>query len=100
MADFGTGGQGPYPRQWGEHEIRFWDSEPNTYRELYNPVEWADLQEAFGYGWLYFVDDDGRRLTKDEHDEARERFYDISGTQASSFDWAGFREYLDNVETT
>ena len=98
MADLGQ--YGSYPDDWGPHEIDFFNSEPQTFREFYTEEEWEDLQDAFAYGWIYFRDENDRKISKGEHEQARQRFYDITGTQESSFDWDGYREYLSHIETT
>lgn len=95
--------RGPYPDHWGEEEIRLWDSEPQTYRGLYdNDREYADLQAAFDTGWVVrTIDDNGyasrRSYSADERNDAREQFYNISGTVPSSFDWDAYRDYLTEV---
>lgn len=78
----------PYRKGWGQCERDFWDNEPNTYRELYEPEEWKDLQTAFHFGWIH------TGMSKAEHEEWRQQFYNISGVAPSSFDWNAFREYL------
>lgn len=89
MADFGSEGQGPYPESWSQNARNLWDSEPQTYRELYDSdEEWQDLQDAFDIGWIQVG------ISRDEHEAGRQTFYEISGTQESSFDWAAFREFL------
>lgn len=102
MANFSSQ-YGPYPEEWGPEQIRFFNSESGTFRELYeSQEEWEDVQDAFGRGWLFFKDptrDDGHRLTKSEHEEARQEFFQLSGMSESSFDWEGYREYLEQVDT-
>lgn len=89
MADFGADGHGPYPDSWSDNAIRLWESEPQTYREYYDSdEEWQDLQAAFDLGWIVVG------ISREEHETGRQQFYDISGTQESSFDWAAFREFL------
>lgn len=98
MADFGQ--YNDYPDEWGPAQIRFFNSESGTFRDLYESnEEYQDMQDAFGRGWLFFHDDDGQRYTKAEHDDARREFFHISGMHEESFDWAGYREYLENVDT-
>lgn len=104
MADFGTGGHGPYPDDWSDAAREFWDSEPANFRELYSLPEWEALQEAFEGGWLatpnkpyrFSVSND-YYMTKQWHDEYRQDYYEISGTVESSFDWEGYREYLHSI---
>lgn len=89
MADFE---RGPYPEDWSQAAKDFWDGEPNTYRDLYDSAEeWQDLQEAFDRGWVQ------TGISRDEHEQGRQDFYEISGTQESSFDWDAFREYLHSI---
>ncbi len=78
---------GPYREGWDKNERDFWDAEPNTYRELYDAQEWHDLQEAFQMGWIE------TGMSKEDHAQWREQFYDISGVEPQSFDWEAFREY-------
>lgn len=96
MADFGSQ-YGPYPEQWGNIQKRFFDSEPNTFRELYSGKEWGQLTNNFNKGWIQTHNSSGRKLSKREHEAARQRFYRLSGVQESSFDWEAYREYLQAV---
>lgn len=99
MADFGTQ-YGPYPDDWGPEQIRFFNSESGTFRALYeSDEEYEDMQDAFAEGWLFFHDDDGNRLTREDHEIARRDFFAISGMHESSFDWEGYREYLEEIDT-
>lgn len=92
MADFGSEGQGPYPESWSDEARHFWDSEPMNYRELYDSrEEWEDLQDAFDKGWIE------TGISYEEHEAARQDYYDLSGTHESSFDWDAFREYLQSI---
>lgn len=87
MADLGDANT--YPDDWQPHEIDFFNAEPNNYRELYSAREWDELQDSFYTGWL----ENG--ISPTEHDEARERWYDLSGVLKESFDWQAYREYID-----
>jgi hypothetical protein len=79
---------GPYRKGWGALEKRFWDTEPNTYRQLYSSEdEWLRLQTAFHEGWI------ASDMSFHQHEAARQRYYRISGTTSASFDWEAFREY-------
>lgn len=94
MADFGMGGHGPYPDDWSQAARDFWDNEPNTYRELYDDSrEFEQLQNAFDQGWI------ATGISKEEHEQGRQEFYAISGTQESSFDWEAFREFILSIDT-
>lgn len=95
MVDFDQ--YGPYREDWGPNEIRFFDSEPNNYKFLYSDEEWAEVQEAFTEGWVAVEWNDGSRITKEEHEEGRQKYYDLTGTAESSFDWEHFREYLHSI---
>ena len=86
MSEFGFTHE-PYRDGWGENERDLWDTEPNTYRELYSADEWEQLQEAFHNGWLE------TDMSKEQHEQWREMFYDISGVEPQSFDWEAYREY-------
>lgn len=99
MAIFGSQ-YGPYPEEWGPEQIRFFNSESGTFRELYeSQEEWEDVQDAFGRGWLFFREEDGTRMTREDHEYARQEFFQLSGMSESSFDWEGYREYLEQVDT-
>lgn len=91
MADFGLGGHGPYPDDWSDAAREFWDSEPNTYRELYDSREFEILQNAFDVGWIQ------TGITFEEHEAGRQDFYDMAGIVPESFDWEAFREYLHSI---
>lgn len=90
-----------YPEHWGPLERQLWNSEPQTYRDAYTDQEYTQLQEAFEHGWLttrnHSNKDFRENISKDEREAWRERFYDITGVVAGSFDWSGFREYLIEV---
>lgn len=81
---------GPYPEHWTQSQRDLWDSEPQTYRQFYTADEWEQLQEAFDYGWFHHREG----MSKEEHEQWRQRFYDISGVTESSFDWEEFRAYI------
>lgn len=88
---------GPYRSDWGRKEKKFFDSEPNNFRELYTANEWLEVQEAFTEGWVAVEWNTGERITREEHEAARQRYYDLTGTAESSFDWEYFREYLHSI---
>lgn len=91
---------GDFPPGWGPEQIRFFHSESGTFRDLYESrEEYQDMQDAFGRGWLFFHNDDGSRMTREQHDDARAEFFQISGMHEASFDWEGYREYLEQVDT-
>lgn len=91
MADFELGEHGPYPDDWSPAARDFWDEAPMTEREFYNDSQWDDLQDAFERGWLH------TGMTHDEHEAARQEFYDLAEITEDSFDWDAFREYLHSI---
>lgn len=82
-----------YPKKWSPRAREFFDEEPNTYRGLYSQEEWDDLQDAFYRGWIV------TGISKPEHEQGRQDFYDISGVTEASFDWEAFRRFITDIGT-
>lgn len=90
MADFWDTPQS-YPKSWGPQERDFFDREPNTFRGLYDSKsEFSSVQRVFNKGWI-------ARTSRRARDNARDSFYELTGTLKSSFDWEAYREYLAAV---
>lgn len=65
-----------------------------TYRNFYDSdAEFEQAQNAFDIGWIQF----GEHLTYDDHEQARQEFFELAGVDESSFDWEAFREYLHSI---
>jgi len=79
-------GDGPYPEDWGDAEIKFWDTQFDGHI-FDNQNHYDHAQELFYDG--YMAGDD--EITHEDRIAAREDFLDW--TYFDAIDWDAFEEY-------
>ena len=81
-------GDGPYPDNWGDAEIRFWDRQMGEHI-FDNEAQYDQAQEYFYLG--YMAGDD--EISHEDRVQAREDFLDE--TYFDAIDWDAFADYYN-----
>lgn len=90
MADFWDNPY-EYPENWNEQLIHLYESQPNTHSSFYdNAADWYHAQDLFERAFIQEYD-----ISRNERREAREEYWEWTGTDADQFDWEAWREYMD-----
>lgn len=89
----GTDRREDFPSTWGAPQFRLWETEPNTYRSLYDeyPSQWRDVIGAFDKGWIR------KGMDPEARESYRLEFYSLTGMTPGSFDWRAYRAYIAEV---
>jgi|SRR5215831_1537904 len=79
-------GDGPYPAEWGDAEIDFWDTVVNG-KPFQDYDNYDRAMEAFQHGFL----DAKEMWDMDQRNEYRDDF--LEEMYMADFDWEAFRDY-------